>query len=54
MKMTEGADTMYDVFNLDDCRLPERAKAMNESSISPDLGGSASPELVAFDMGNLG
>ena len=50
--MTEGADTMYDVLNLDDCRLPEHAKA--HESISPDRGGSASPELVAFDMGNFG
>ena len=55
--MTEGADTMYDVLNLDDCRLPEHAKMReaHESSISPpDRGGSASPELVAFDMGNFG
>merc|ERR1711962_775429 len=50
---------MYDVLNLDDCRLPEHAKSMNANeSISPsDRGGprdSESPELVAFDMGNFG
>lgn len=57
--MTEGADTMYDVLNLDDCRLPEHAKALESStpSSAPDNRGggrSASPELVAFDMGNFG
>ena len=49
--MTDGADTMYDTIDLDNCKLPEH-QGLEKKEIRND--GSGSPELVPFDFGSGG
>ena len=46
--MTDGADTMYDTLDLDNCVLPEDQAAKDQER------NSHSPELVPFDFGGGG